>query len=172
VRSPWPLRKFPRHASRSMAPVASSPSCPDWCSLHMSERIRFCGFTDHPLEVFAGAAATVLCSGYAGFALVLNEAMVVCTPPIAYDLNYGPAEVIRHEVDGLLVPPGDVRAMSETKIRILWSGEWLGLFASLVTRTLSVEGQMTRSTAFERTTLEGAWSGDPGATNSPRPRPN
>jgi len=29
--------------------------------------------------------------------------MGVGTPFIAYDLNYGPAEVIRHQIDGLLM---------------------------------------------------------------------
>jgi glycosyltransferase involved in cell wall biosynthesis len=37
--------------------------------------------------------------------------MGVGTPFIAYDLNYGPAEVIRHQIDGLLVPPGDIQAL-------------------------------------------------------------
>jgi glycosyltransferase involved in cell wall biosynthesis len=129
--------------------------------LDMSDRIRFCGFTDRPLEVFAGATATVLSSRFEGFPLVLNEAMGVGTPFIAYDLNYGPAEVIRHQIDGLLVPPGDIQALAQAMVRVLrnpefaaslserarevrqrfsvgrWSREWLGLFADQVGKTLA-----------------------------------
>jgi glycosyltransferase involved in cell wall biosynthesis len=159
-------------------------------NLHMSDRIRFCGFTDRPLEVFAGAAAAVLSSRFEGLPLVLNEAMGVGTPFIAYDLNYGPAEVIRHEVDGLLVPPGDVRAMSEAMIRILqnsefaaalgerarevkerfsierWSGEWLALFADLVGKTLSEAPQDAESTLTERAAPEAATRWSLSATSS------
>jgi glycosyltransferase involved in cell wall biosynthesis len=142
------------------------------------------------LEVFAGAAAAVLSSRFEGLPLVLNEAMGVGTPFIAYDLNYGPAEVIRHEVDGLLVPPGDVRAMSEAMIRILqnpefaaalgerarevkerfsierWSGEWLALFADLVGKTLSEAPQDAESTLTERAAPEAATRWSLSATSS------
>ena len=46
----------------------------------MSDRIRFCGFTDRPLQVFAGATATVLSSRFEGFRSYWNEAMGVGTP--------------------------------------------------------------------------------------------
>lgn len=132
-------------------------------SLDMTDRIQFRGFTHRALEAFAGATATVLSSRFEGFPLVINEAMGVGTPFVAYDINYGPAEVIRHEVDGLLVPPGDVQALSEAMVRVLgdpdygaqlgerarevterfstrrWGEEWIGLFTDLVTRTLSAQ---------------------------------
>ena len=153
-------------------------------SLDMSERIRFRGFTDRPLEVFAGATATVLSSRFEGLPLVLNEAMGVGTPFIAYDLNYGPAEVIRHEIDGLLVPSGDVEALSAAMVRILtdpvlaaslgerarevrerfsmrrWTEEWIGLFADQVARSLADEGHGADSTLKERAAPEATtrWS--------------
>ncbi|MFW6033724.1 MAG: glycosyltransferase [bacterium] len=124
--------------------------------LGMADRIRFRGFTDDALRVFAGATATVLSSRHEGLPLVLTEAMGVGTPFVAYDVNYGPAEIIRHEVDGLLVPPGDVEALADALVRVLgdpefaarlserarevterftferWSSEWLNLYRSLV----------------------------------------
>ena len=126
--------------------------------LEMTERIRFRGFTDSPLKVLAGATATVLSSRFEGFPLVLNEAMGVGTPFVAYDINYGPAEVIRDGTDGLLVPAGDVKALARAMQRVLgdpdyaaalssrarevtqrfpasrWKVEWLTLFTELVTR--------------------------------------
>ncbi len=125
--------------------------------LGMTERIRLRGFTDHPLKVLAGASATVLSSRFEGFPLVLIEAMGVGTPFVAYDINYGPAEVIRNDVDGLLVPPGDIGALADAMERVLgdpdyaaklgnrarevadrfpasrWKAGWLALFTRLVT---------------------------------------
>lgn len=124
--------------------------------LGMADRIRFAGFTDDSLRVFAGATASVLSSRYEGLPLVLTEAMGVGTPFVAYDINYGPAEIIRHEADGLLVPPGDIEAMADALVRVLgdpafaarlserarevterfaperWSSEWLDLYRGLV----------------------------------------
>ena len=128
--------------------------------LNMTEKIWFHGFTDHPIEMFAGASATVLSSLFEGFPLVLNEAMGVGTPVVAYDINYGPAEVIRHDVDGLLVPPGDIGGLADAMVRVLgdpdyatklgerasevterfsasrWQSEWMELFTTMVRTTL------------------------------------
>ena len=146
--------------------------------LDMGDRIHFRGFTDRPLEVFAGATAAVLSSRFEGLPLVLNEAMGVGTPFIAYDINYGPAEVIRHEVDGLLVPSGDVQAMSEAMVRVLtdpefaaalserarevkerfsvsrWHDEWMALFVDLVRKTPSTDPHDPDSMLTERAARE------------------
>lgn len=124
--------------------------------LGVADRVRFRGFTDDALKVFASATATVLSSRHEGLPLVLTEAMGVGTPFVAYDINYGPAEIIRHEVDGLLVPAGDIEALADALVRVLgdpafaarlgerardvtkrftferWSKEWLSLYRDLV----------------------------------------
>lgn len=123
--------------------------------LGMTDRIRFCGFTSDSQRVFASATATILSSRFEGLPLVLTEAMGVGTPFVAYDVNYGPSEIIRHEVDGLLVPPGDIDALAAALIKVLgdadfaaelgsrarevvdrfstarWSKEWLGIYQRL-----------------------------------------
>lgn len=123
--------------------------------LKIGDKVIFKGFTDNPLEVFAGATATVLSSWFEGFPLVLNEAMGVGTPFVAYDVNYGPSEVITDGVDGLLVPVGDIDALADAMVRVLsdpdyaaklgerakdvderyslerWRSEWLGLYRRL-----------------------------------------
>jgi glycosyltransferase involved in cell wall biosynthesis len=134
--------------------------------LGVTDHVQFRGFTDQPMEVFASASAVVLSSVFEGFPLVLTEAMAVGTPFVAYDINYGPAEVIRNGVDGLLVPPGDIEALAGAMVRVLgdpgyaarlgdrarevverfpervWTAEWIELF--------------TRLTAERRTTVGGA----------------
>lgn len=87
--------------------------------LGVADRVSFRGQTDRPLDVLASATASVLSSRYEGWGLVLTESMSVGTPAIAYDINYGPDEIIRHEVDGLLVPPGDTDALAAAMVRML-----------------------------------------------------
>lgn len=125
--------------------------------LELTDRVKFRGFTDQPLAKFAGATATVLSSWFEGFPLVLNEAMGVGTPFAAYDVSYGPAEVIRDGVDGLLVRSGDIEALGKAMVRLLgdssyaaklgerarevterfseerWAREWSELYAKLTT---------------------------------------
>jgi poly(glycerol-phosphate) alpha-glucosyltransferase len=54
----------------------------------------------------------LLTSTSEGMGLVLAEAMARGCLPIAYDVRYGPADVVTHGVDGFLVPAGDTAALA------------------------------------------------------------
>jgi phosphatidylinositol alpha-mannosyltransferase len=56
--------------------------------------------------------------GSESFGIVLLEAMSVGVPVVASDIS-GYREVVRNGVDGLLVPPGDAKAVAEAVERIL-----------------------------------------------------
>jgi poly(glycerol-phosphate) alpha-glucosyltransferase len=58
------------------------------------------------------ASYLLLTSTSEGFPLVLVEAMAAGCLPIAYDVRYGPADVIRNGRNGFLVPDGDVPALA------------------------------------------------------------
>jgi glycosyltransferase involved in cell wall biosynthesis len=85
----------------------------------LAGNVRFLGFTRTPQRAFASAAVAVMTSLYEGLPLTLTEGMAVGTPFVAYDIDYGPAEVIRDGVDGVLVPPGDVRGVAREIVRIM-----------------------------------------------------
>ena len=77
------------------------------------DAIRLRGHTDDPAGVLAAADVLLLTSRSEAFGLVLLEAMAAGCLPIAYDVAYGPADLIRSGENGWLVPDGDIDALTE-----------------------------------------------------------
>lgn len=86
---------------------------------NLEGRVHLPGLSPTPGSWVAQASAFVLSSRYEGFANVVGEAMAAGLPVAAFDCAYGPADMIRHEVDGLLVPDGDVEELARTLGRLL-----------------------------------------------------
>ncbi|WP_231442500.1 glycosyltransferase [Brevibacterium zhoupengii] len=79
----------------------------------VGDTIRLRGFDPRAKSKFEESSFTLLTSEYEGQPLVLLESMAVGCIPIAYDIKYGPADIITHGVNGFLVSPGDVDAMAK-----------------------------------------------------------
>lgn len=78
----------------------------------VEEHIRLRGHDPHARSSFATAGFSLLTSTSEGLPLVLAESMAAGCLPIAYDIRYGPADIIRDGVDGFLIPAGDVEALA------------------------------------------------------------
>lgn len=95
----------------------------------MSERlgatraITFHGHTTGAKQRFLGASFSLLASRSEGQGLVILESMSAGCIPIAYDIRYGPADIITDGVDGFLVADGDAEALAETICRIATMAE-------------------------------------------------
>lgn len=82
------------------------------------EHVALRGYASNAKERFREASFSLLTSKQEGQGLVLLESMSAGCIPIAYDIKYGPADVITDGVDGFLVPNGDVEALTQAIIRV------------------------------------------------------
>ncbi|MFD7918213.1 stealth conserved region 3 domain-containing protein [Streptomyces sp. NPDC059740] len=94
--------------------------------LGLHDSVEILGPSQHMDEEWARASLTILPSqdGEA-FPLVLLEAFAAGVPAVAYDIVTGPAEIVRHGVDGLLVPPGDIESLAAALDRLMGDEELL-----------------------------------------------
>ncbi len=95
-------------------------------------RVRLLGPVPHEdLPAYYAACDAFLASaaGQESFGIVLVEAMAAGLPVVATDIP-GYREVVRHGVDGLLVPPGDPEAMAAALRRVVSDRELAGRLAA------------------------------------------
>lgn len=81
--------------------------------------VRLHGYVAEAADRLEQASFLLLTSRSEGHALVLVEAMARGCIPIAYDVRYGPRDLITDGVDGFLVPDGDVGALARAVERFV-----------------------------------------------------
>ena len=87
--------------------------------LGLAKSVHFLGFRSDPLRFFAAADVFVLSSWWEGFGNVLVEAMSVGTAVVSTDCPHGPAEIIEHGRNGILVPPRSPELLANAILSLL-----------------------------------------------------
>lgn len=125
-----------------------SPSFPEWNLIILGEgglrkdlerevteeklsgRVHLPGMIKMPFDILRQADLFVLSSRYEGFPMGLAEAMACGTAVISFDCPSGPSQIIRNGIDGLLVPPNNVQALSDAMVSLMGDENKRNSFAS------------------------------------------
>jgi poly(glycerol-phosphate) alpha-glucosyltransferase len=75
-------------------------------------RITLHGHVPEVRTTLDSASFSLFTAHSEGFPLALVEAMEAGCIPLAYDIDYGPAEIIRDGRNGFLIPPGDIEGLA------------------------------------------------------------
>ena len=95
----------------------------------LQQRIFFPGQVGNIGEWYESADLYVMSSRFEGFPNTLAEALAYGLPAVSFDCDTGPRDIVRHEIDGLLVSPGDVAAMTAALDRLMQDADLRYRFA-------------------------------------------
>lgn len=87
--------------------------------LGLEHRILLPGRAGNMAEWYESADLYVMSSRFEGFPMTLVEAMAHGLAAVSFDCDTGPRDIIRHELDGLLVPPEDVTGLTAALDRLM-----------------------------------------------------
>lgn len=118
-------------------------------SLGIDERVRFLGPSPDARENYSHARLSIFTSKTEGFGLSILESLTRGCPAVAYDIRYGPADMIDTGHNGHLVPFGDVEGLA-VAIRKLLTDDSFALSA----RRASVH----KADAFSESSVIAAWA--------------
>lgn len=87
--------------------------------LNLTDSVEFAGYSSDVASEMDNASLLAVTSFYEGFSLVITEALSRALPVLAYDLPYGPAELIREGRDGFVVPHRDTDAFARRLLQLI-----------------------------------------------------
>jgi poly(glycerol-phosphate) alpha-glucosyltransferase len=87
--------------------------------LKMEKNIFLKGYTDEPLAVFNKAVLSISTSKAEGYGLALMESICNGCPVFAFDIKYGPSEIIEDGQTGFLFPRFDTQKFANEIVKYL-----------------------------------------------------
>ncbi len=93
-------------------------------NLKIADHVKFVCRQDNPFIYMAHADLFISSSRWEGLPNVVLESLACGTPVLAFDCPGGTGEIIRHGVNGWLVPSGDMETMSEMIVELVKGRKW------------------------------------------------
>jgi len=115
-------------------------------TLHLDHAFEFLGHVDDVRPVLNRSTVLALPSKNEPLGLVVLEAMALRRPVVAFDIG-GPREIVTSEVDGILVPPGNLAGFAQAVVRMLTDKE--------LARHIGEMGRQTVTSRFSSTLMAG-----------------
>ncbi len=119
-------------------------------ALGLQRRVFLPGRAGNVGDWYRRADLYVMSSRFEGFPNTLGEAMAHGCAAVSVDCDTGPRDIIRHDVDGLLVPSGDVAALEDALGRLMTDD---ALRQRLASRAIEVRER------FSIEKIAGMWEG-------------
>ncbi len=114
----------------------------------LQDNVIFAGRTNQIAEEYKKSALYVMTSRTEGFGLVLTEAKSYNLPTLAFDVDFGPREIIEQGQSGYLVTPFDIERMANCICELIEDEEKRVLFSSRAKDNLGT---------FSKDSFVGAW---------------
>ncbi len=84
-----------------------------------NDYIRIRGYSNQLKNVYESATLSLITSHSEGFSLAILESLNHNTPVIAYDVPYGPNEIIQDDINGNLIPYGNTSLLFDRVYQLL-----------------------------------------------------
>jgi len=88
-------------------------------SLKLNDNVIFENPTNNVSQYYKNSSIYVMSSRFEGLPLVLIEAKSFGLPIVSFDCKTGPREIVRPEIDGILVPPENVDLLAKSLIELM-----------------------------------------------------
>lgn len=115
------IEQRPEAASWNLEIVGDGPDLPSFKNLAQNLGLTRCTFTgrQNPLEYYRHASLFFMTSAFEGFPMTLVEAQQMGCLPIAFDSFGSLHEVVTDDVDGGIVPEGDITAYTDKVLTLM-----------------------------------------------------
>jgi len=88
--------------------------------LKLDDLVKILPATSEVIKEYLNASIFVVLSSSEGFSLAILEAMTCGLPVISFNCPYGPAAIIKNNVDGFLIENGNKKAFSEALLKLMY----------------------------------------------------